>query len=42
MLQVAQVRRIDRVGLMMGKRAIELEVQRHRLQRQPVNTSGTV
>src|SRR5579875_1780253 len=34
--QVLQVRRVDRVGLVMGERAVQLEVERHDLDRQPL------
>ena len=34
LLQVAQVLRVDRVGLVVGERAVELEVQRHHGDRQ--------
>ena len=35
-LQVAQVRRIDRVGLVVRERAVQLEVERHQGDRQPL------
>ena len=34
-LQVAQVLRVDRVGLVVGERAVELEVHRHHVEREP-------
>ena len=41
-LQVAQVGRVQRVGLVVGEAAVELEVQRDDRQRQPASTAGTV
>ena len=41
LLQVAQVRRVDRVGLVVGERAVQLEVQRDQVKGRPSKTVGT-